>query len=110
MDYIDQLEKILDLIKYFVSFDTQDENSGISLELLTDLWDSFVIKAFVTEESDVFYKWFIEILDPKSKIVIDINDLIEFYTQKFESFQGELVSKEAFKCFKEMFCIINEKQ
>ena len=40
---------------------------------------------------------------------INIDDLIDFYQNKFTSFQGESVSHEAFNCFKKMFLIINEK-
>ena len=82
----------------------------MGLTLMKQLWKSFVVESLIRAESDVFFQWFIQILDPKSKVEIkvEINDLIEFYNEKFECFQWEIVSKEAFKCFKEMFCIINE--
>ena len=93
-----------------ISTSPKDQNPGISLELLKDLWDSFVLNPLIPEEKDVLFGWLVKTFDPKNKIKIAIEDLIIFFNEKFKSYHVESVSKEAFECFREMFCIINEKQ
>lgn len=48
-------------------------------------------------------------MDPSKQIKYDIQDLVNFYQNKFTKFAEKQVSEEAFICFKRLFLIINAK-
>jgi len=51
-----------------------------------------VFNPLIEKEKDMFYGWLIKTLDEKKSIKINIEELINFYQEKFKSFSGESIS------------------
>ena len=66
--------------------------------------------ALIKAERDVLYKWLKESTESKATFPMSIEDLIRFFKEQMtDDSESKNMTIEGFKCFKNIFLLINEK-
>ena len=111
VSYITNITERLQFVQYLLTNNSSGEIT-LTYELLSDIWDVIVNNALIPGERDVVYKWVKETAESKSGFPMSIEDLRRFFKEKMsdnESQDCQRMTKEGFKCFKNVFLVINEK-
>ena len=109
--YLTHITERLQFIHYLLANNSAGEIK-LTYELLSELWDVIVNNALIPSERDVVYKWIKEIAESKSGFPMSIDDLRKFFTEMMSTNpnqESQRMTKEGFKCFKNVFLVINEK-
>lgn len=82
----------------------------LTFDLLRDIWETVVNNAFIKAERDVLYRWLKESTESKTTFPMSIEDLVRFFKEKMtDESECKYLTSEGFKCFKNLFLLINEK-
>ena len=66
--------------------------------------------SFTKAERDVLYKWLKDSTESKATFPMSIEDLIQFFKEKMtDDEESKRMTSEGFKCFRNIFLLINEK-
>ena len=65
---------------------------------MNQLWESFIVRALIAEEKDLFFRWMTE-TSSSINFNIDILGLITFYKENINVLNDENISLDGYVCF-----------